>query len=114
MLNESQVVVIGGRYVTVDIKRREAARFALNIADIQEVVKTALGGMRVGMTVEGLERYPINVRYPRDVRDSLEKLRNLPVVTPAGARIPLAEVDLYRYRRTGSGFLCSGCSAGGY
>jgi len=84
--------VAGGRYVTVDIKRREAARFALNIADIQEVVKTALGGMRVGMTVEGLERYPINVRYPRDVRDSLEKLRNLPVVTPAGARIPLAEV----------------------
>ena len=84
--------VAGGRYVTVDIKRREAARFALNIADIQEVVKTALGGMRVAMTVEGLERYPINVRYPRDVRDSLEKLRNLPVVTPAGARIPLAEV----------------------
>ncbi|MCK4675887.1 MAG: efflux RND transporter permease subunit, partial [Gammaproteobacteria bacterium] len=84
--------VAGGRYVTVDIKRREAARFALNIADVQEVVKTALGGMRVGMTVEGLERYPINVRYPRDVRDSLEKLRNLPVVTPAGARIPLAEV----------------------
>ncbi len=84
--------VAGGRYVTVDIKRREAARFALNIADIQEVVKTALGGMRVGMSVEGLERYPINVRYPRDVRDSLEKLRNLPVVTPAGARIPLAEV----------------------
>ena len=84
--------VVGGRYVTVDIKRREAARLALNIADIQEVVRTALGGMRVAMTVEGLERYPINVRYPRDVRDSLEKLRNLPVVTPAGARIPLAEV----------------------
>lgn len=84
--------VAGGRYVSVDIKRREAARFALNISDIQEVVKTALGGMRVGMSVEGLERYPINVRYPRDVRDSLEKLRNLPVVTPAGARIPLAEV----------------------
>ena len=84
--------VAGGRYVTVDIKRRAAARFALNISDIQEVVKTALGGMRVAMTVEGLERYPINVRYPRDVRDSLEKLRNLPVVTPAGARIPLAEV----------------------
>ena len=84
--------VAGGRYVTVDIKRREAARFALNIADIHEVVRTALGGMRVAMTVEGLERYPINVRYPRDVRDSLEKLRNLPVVTPSGARIPLAEV----------------------
>ena len=84
--------VAGGRYVTVDINRREAARFGLNIADIQEVVKTALGGMQVAMTVEGLERYPINVRYPRDVRNSLEKLRNLPVVTPAGARIPLGEV----------------------
>jgi Cu(I)/Ag(I) efflux system membrane protein CusA/SilA len=84
--------VAGGRYVTVDINRREAARFALNIADIQEVVKTALGGMRVAMTVEGLERYPINIRYPRDVRNSLEKLRNLPVVTPSGARIPLGEV----------------------
>jgi Cu(I)/Ag(I) efflux system membrane protein CusA/SilA len=84
--------VAGGRYVIVDIDRVAAARFALNIADVQEVVRTALGGMRVGMSVEGLERYPINIRYPRDVRDSMEKLRNLPVVTPAGARIPLGEV----------------------
>ena len=84
--------VADGRYVTVDIDRIAAARFALNIADIQEVVRTALGGMSVGMSVEGLERYPINIRYPRDVRDSLEKLRNLPVITPAGAHIPLAEV----------------------
>jgi Cu(I)/Ag(I) efflux system membrane protein CusA/SilA len=84
--------VAGGRYVTVDINRQAAARFALNIADVQEVVRTTLGGMRVAQTVEGLERYPINIRYPRDVRDSLEKLRNLPIVTPTGARIPLAEV----------------------
>ncbi|HID81532.1 MAG TPA: efflux RND transporter permease subunit [Chromatiales bacterium] len=84
--------VAGGRYVTIDINRKAAARFALNIADVQEVVRTALGGMRVAQTVEGLERYPINLRYPRDVRDSLEKLRNLPIVTPAGAHIPLAEV----------------------
>jgi len=84
--------VVGGRYVTVDIDRQAAARLALNIADLQEVVRTALGGMRVAQTVEGLERYPINIRYPRDVRDSLEKLRNLPIVTPTGARIPLAEV----------------------
>jgi len=76
----------------VDINRQAAARFALNIADVQEVVRTALGGMRVAQTVEGLERYPINIRYPRDVRNSLEKLRNLPIVTPTGARIPLAEV----------------------
>ncbi|MBT8130234.1 MAG: CusA/CzcA family heavy metal efflux RND transporter, partial [Gammaproteobacteria bacterium] len=84
--------VAGGRYAMVDIDRLAAARFALNIADIQEVVRMALGGMRVGMSVEGLERYPINIRYPHDVRDSLEKLRNLPVVTPSGAHIPLAEV----------------------
>jgi Cu(I)/Ag(I) efflux system membrane protein CusA/SilA len=88
--------VAGGRYVTVDIDRLSAARFALNIADVQEVVRTALGGMRVGMTVEGLERYPINIRYPRDVRDTLEKLRNLPVVTPSGAHIPLADVAQIR------------------
>ena len=84
--------VAGGRYVTVDINRLSAARFGLNIKDVQEVVRTALGGMAVSQTVEGLERYPINIRYPRDLRDSLEKLRNLPVVTPTGARIPLGEV----------------------
>jgi len=70
--------VAGGRYVVIDIDRIAASRFALNIADVQEVVRTALGGMLVAQTVEGLERYPINIRYPRDVRDSLEKLRNLP------------------------------------
>lgn len=84
--------VAGGRYVLVDIDRLAAARFALNIADVQDVVRLALGGMRVAQTVEGLERYPINIRYPRDVRDSLDKLRNLPIVTPTGAHIPLAEV----------------------
>jgi Cu(I)/Ag(I) efflux system membrane protein CusA/SilA len=83
---------VGGRYVTVDINRKEASRFGLNIADVQDVVRTAVGGMNVAQSVEGLERYPINVRYPRDVRDSAEKLRNLPIVTPAGARIPLGEV----------------------
>ncbi|HDK37611.1 MAG TPA: efflux RND transporter permease subunit, partial [Thiolapillus brandeum] len=84
--------VAGGRYVTVDIDRQAAARFALNIADVQEVVRTALGGMRVTQSVEGLERYPVNVRYPREIRNSLEKIRNLPIVTPAGVHIPLAEV----------------------
>ncbi|MDA3868787.1 MAG: CusA/CzcA family heavy metal efflux RND transporter [Gammaproteobacteria bacterium] len=84
--------VAAGRYVLIDIDRLAAARFALNIADVQEVVRLALGGMQVAQTVEGLERYPINIRYPRDVRDSLEKLRNLPIVTPTGAHIPLAEV----------------------
>ncbi len=84
--------VVGGRYVTIDINRIAASRFGLNISDIQEVVRTALGGMNVTTTVEGLERYPVNLRYPQDVRDSLKKIRNLPVVTPTGATIPLAEV----------------------
>ena len=84
--------VAGGRYVTVDVDRLASARFGLNIADVHDVVSTALGGMQVSQSVEGLERYPINVRYPRDIRDSLEKLRNLPVVAPSGARISLSEV----------------------
>jgi len=84
--------VAGGRYVTIDIDRVAASRFGLNIADVQDVVKTAVGGMVVAQSVEGLERYPINVRYPRELRDSVEKLKNLPIVTPAGARIPLGEV----------------------
>jgi len=84
--------VAGGRYVTVDINRLSASRYGLNIADVQAVISTALGGMKVTQTVEGLERYPVNVRYPRDYRDSLDKLENLPIVTPSGARIPLIEV----------------------
>ena len=84
--------VAGGRYVIVDINRVAASRFGLNIADVQDVVKTAIGGMKVAQSVEGLERYPINVRYPRDVRDSMTKLSNLPIVTPVGAHIPLGEV----------------------
>ncbi len=84
--------VAGGRYITVDIDRVAASRLGLNIADVQDVVKTAVGGMKVAQSVEGLERYPINIRYPRETRDSLEELRHLPIVTPSGARIPLGEV----------------------
>lgn len=84
--------VTGGRYITIDINRISAARLGLNIDDIQDIVRTAIGGVNVTMTVEGLERYPVNIRYPRGMRDSLERLRQLPVVTPAGARIPLQEV----------------------
>ncbi len=89
--------VAGGRYVTIDIKRRQAARYGLNIKDIQQVIATAVGGMKVGETVEGLERYPINVRYPQDYRNSVVKLQNLPLVTPNGARIALADVADVRY-----------------
>lgn len=84
--------VAGGRYVTVDVDRIAASRFGLNISDVHAVIKTAVGGMVVAQSVEGLERYPINVRYPRDLRDSIEDLRNLPIITKSGARIPLSEV----------------------
>ncbi|AXT74278.1 efflux RND transporter permease subunit [Vibrio sp. dhg] len=89
--------VAGGRYVTVDIKRRAAARYGLSIKDVQQVVSTAVGGMNVGETIEGLERYPINVRYPQDYRDSVDKLQNLTLVTQNGARIALADVADVRY-----------------
>jgi Cu(I)/Ag(I) efflux system membrane protein CusA/SilA len=84
--------VAGGRYITVDIDRDAASRYALNIDDIQVVVRTAIGGMNVTETVEGLERYPVNIRYPRSVRDSLDQLKLLPVVTPGGQHIPLQAV----------------------
>jgi Cu(I)/Ag(I) efflux system membrane protein CusA/SilA len=84
--------VAGGRYIDVNIDRDRAARYGMNIADIQDIVRTAIGGMQVTETVEGLERYPVNLRYPRDVRDSVEKLKLLPIVTPAGARVALADV----------------------
>ncbi|HAE27263.1 MAG TPA: CusA/CzcA family heavy metal efflux RND transporter, partial [Hyphomonas adhaerens] len=84
--------VTGGRFVDVDIEREEAARFGLNVADVQDLVKTAIGGMTVTQSVEGLERYPVNVRYPREYRDSLERLENLPVVTKTGAQIPLSRL----------------------
>ncbi|MGD6735762.1 efflux RND transporter permease subunit [Photobacterium leiognathi subsp. mandapamensis] len=89
--------VAGGRYITVDIKRRQAARYGLSIKDIQQVISTAVGGMNVSESVEGLERYPINVRYPQSYRDSVTKLQNLPLITPNGARIALADVADIRY-----------------
>lgn len=84
--------VAGGRYINVDIQRQKAARYGLNIADVQQVVATAVGGMNIAQTVEGLERYPINIRYPQDYRDSPEQLGLLPIVTPSGQRISLADV----------------------
>ncbi|NAX42849.1 MULTISPECIES: efflux RND transporter permease subunit [unclassified Vibrio] len=89
--------VAGGRYVTIDINRLQAARYGLSIKDVQQVVSTAVGGMNVGETIEGLERYPINVRYPQDYRDSVVKLQNLPLVTQNGARLVLADVADIRY-----------------
>ena len=82
----------GGRYIDVKIDRDAAARYGLNIADVQSIVSAAIGGENIGETVEGLQRFPINVRYPREVRDSVEKLRDLPVLTPRGAQVRLGDV----------------------
>jgi Cu(I)/Ag(I) efflux system membrane protein CusA/SilA len=84
--------VAGGRYIKVDINREKAARYGLNISDVQQVVATAIGGTNVTQSVEGLERYPVNLRYPQSYRDSPQQLALLPVVTPNGQRIALADV----------------------
>ncbi|WP_019603397.1 efflux RND transporter permease subunit [Teredinibacter turnerae] len=84
--------VAGGRYLNVDIDREKAARFGLNIADVQQVIASAVGGMNVTQTVEGLERYPVNIRYPQAYRDSPEQLALLPIVTTRGERIALSDV----------------------
>jgi Cu(I)/Ag(I) efflux system membrane protein CusA/SilA len=86
----------GGRYIDVDIDRDAAARYGMNIADVQSIVTAAIGGQNVGETVEGLQRFPINVRYPREVRDSVEKLRQLSVLTERGAQIRLGDVAAIR------------------
>ena len=82
----------GGRYVDVKIDRDAAARLGMNIADVQSIVSAAIGGDNIGETIEGLQRFPINLRYPREVRDSVEKLRQLPVLTERGAQIRLGDV----------------------
>ena len=86
----------GGRYVDVDIDRAAAARYGLNIADVQSVVASLIGGENIGETVEGLARYPINVRYPREWRDTPEKLAALPILTPGGSQITLGTVAAVR------------------
>jgi Cu(I)/Ag(I) efflux system membrane protein CusA/SilA len=82
----------GGRYVDIDIQRDAASRYGMNIEDVQSIVTSAVGGMNVGETIEGLQRFPINVRYPREIRDSLANLRVLPIVTPNGQRLVLSDV----------------------
>ncbi|MBK7659220.1 MAG: efflux RND transporter permease subunit [Betaproteobacteria bacterium] len=84
--------LMGGRYIDIDIDRERAARYGLNVADVQSLVSAAIGGENIGETIEGLQRFPINVRYPREIRDSLEGLRSLPLLTERGAQIRLADV----------------------
>ena len=84
--------VVGGNFIDISVRRGAAARFGLTVGDVQDVIKSAIGGMNVSFTVEGLERYPINVRYPRELRSDLESLKRVAVPTPMGHAVPLAQV----------------------
>jgi copper/silver efflux system protein len=84
--------VVGGNFIDIRVRRPDAARYGLNVRQVQEVIMSAIGGMNVTETVEGLERYPVNVRYPRELRDDLEALRAVTVHTPMGHSVPLGQV----------------------
>jgi Cu(I)/Ag(I) efflux system membrane protein CusA/SilA len=84
--------VAQGFYVNVDVNREEAARYGLTIADVQTAVSSGIGGQNIAENIEGRERYPINVRYQRDFRDNIEKMRGVLIGTPSGAQIPLGQV----------------------
>ncbi|GAV20613.1 Cu(I)/Ag(I) efflux system membrane protein CusA/SilA [Mariprofundus micogutta] len=89
----------GGYYLDFDIKREEAARYGLTVGDVQDVITSAIGGMNVTHTIEGLERYPVNVRYPRELRDNIQSLKRVLVPTPTGAQVPLSLVADLELRR---------------
>ncbi|VAX02660.1 Cobalt-zinc-cadmium resistance protein CzcA; Cation efflux system protein CusA [hydrothermal vent metagenome] len=89
----------GGYYLDFDINREEAARYGLTTGDVQDVIAIAIGGMNVTETVEGLERYPVNIRYPRELRDNLEQLKEVLIPTPTGIQIPLNLVAELKLRR---------------
>lgn len=84
--------VVGGNYIDIDIRRLDAARFGLTVGDVQDVIMSAIGGTNVTWTVEGLERYPVNVRYPRELRNSVARLKRVAVPTPMGHTVPLDSV----------------------
>jgi len=90
---------VGGYYMDFDINREAAARYGLTIGAVQDVIQTAIGGMNVTETVEGLERYPVNLRYPRELRDNLESLKRVLIATPSGSQVPLEMVSKLKLRR---------------
>lgn len=90
---------VGGYYLDFDINRESAARYGLTVGAVQDVIQSAIGGMNITETVEGLERYPVNLRYPRELRDDLETLKRVLIPTPTGAQIPLAMVAEINYQR---------------
>lgn len=100
--------VMGGSYLDFDIDRRAAARFGLRVQDVQDVIRTAVGGMNVSWTVEGLERYPINVRYPRELRHRPAALEEVLVATPDGGQIPLGQVARLKIREGPPGIKSEG------
>ena len=89
----------GGYYLDFDIDRQEASRYGLTVGDVQDIIQTAIGGMNISQTVEGLERYPINLRYPRELRDNLDSLKRVLVPTRSGAQVPLSLVADLKLRR---------------
>jgi len=91
--------VVGGNYLDFEIDRLEIARYGLTVGDVQDVIATAIGGQNVGYTIEGLERYPINLRYPRELRDNLAMLRRVLVPTPSGAQVPLEQLASLEIRK---------------
>ena len=91
--------VVGGNYFDFDIDREEAARYGLTIGDVQDVIQTAIGGMNISTTIEGLERYPINLRYSRDLRDNITSLQRVLIPTPRGEHIPMAQVAKIKIRK---------------
>lgn len=90
---------VSGNYLDIGIDRREAARYGLQVGDIQSVIQSALGGMNITTTVEGLERYPINLRYSRELRDNVEELKRVIVSAPDGRTVPLGQVGTFTYTR---------------
>jgi Cu(I)/Ag(I) efflux system membrane protein CusA/SilA len=90
---------VGGYYVDFNIDRQAASRYGLTVGDVQDVIQSAIGGMNITHTIEGLERYPVNLRYPRELRDSLDQVKRVLVPTPVGAQIPLAELAQLDVRR---------------
>ena len=90
---------VGGYYIDFDINREAAARYGLTVGDVQDVIQSAIGGMNITETVEGLERYPVNLRYPRELRDNMESLNRVLIPTPTGSQIPLALVSELNLRR---------------
>jgi Cu(I)/Ag(I) efflux system membrane protein CusA/SilA len=91
--------VVGGNYLDFDIDRAQIARYGLTVGDVQDVIQTAIGGMNISQTVEGLERYPVNLRYSRELRDDIASLRRVLVPTPSGAHVPLEQLAKLQFQK---------------